>query len=85
MKRHMEKAKTDLGELHGLAAKTEAAERKILTAAEKRHAEVVAAIERARPGIDGASDAAQDRYTDLIAERGQLEIVMAKARKELDE
>lgn len=83
MKRHMEKARTDLGELHGMAAKTEAAERKILAAAEKRHAEVTAAIERARPGIDGATDAAQDRYTDLVSERGQLDIVIAKARKVL--
>lgn len=83
MKRHMENARAGLGELHGLAAKTEAAERNILASAEKRHAEVLAAIERARPGIEGASDQAQERYTDLVAERGQLEIVIAKARKVL--
>ncbi len=83
MKRHMERTRSQLGELHGLAAKTEAAERNILTAAEKRHAEVVAAIERARPGVEGADDAAQSRYTDLVAERGQLEVVIAKARKAL--
>lgn len=83
MKRHIEKTRTHLGQLHGLAAKTEQAERNILAAAEQRHGVVVAEIERARPGIEGADDAAQQRYTDLIAERGQLEVVMAKARQAL--
>lgn len=83
MKRHIEKARAGLGDLHDLAAKTERTERNILAAAEKRHAEVCAAIERARPGADGASDAAQQRYTDLVSERGQLDVVIAKARKAL--
>lgn len=83
MKRHMERARKGLGELGALAAKTEAAERRILEQAERRHAEVVAQIERARPGIEAATDAAQQRYTDLVAERGRVEIVIAKARAAL--
>lgn len=80
MKRHIEKARAHLGELHDLATKTEHTERNILAAAEKRHAEVCAAIERARPGIEAATESAQQRYTDLVSERGQLDVVIAKAR-----
>lgn len=83
MKKHIENARGQLVGLHGLAAKTETAERRILEQAERRHGQVVAAIERARPGIEGAPDKAQQRYTDLVAERGQLELVMAKARAAL--
>ncbi len=83
MKRHIEKARTHLGELHDLATKTEHTERNILAAAEKRHAEVCKAIERARPGVEAAPESAQQRYTDMVAERGQLDVVIAKARKAL--
>lgn len=83
MKTHLARTRSQLGELHGLAAKTERAERRILEQAQRRHAEVVAAIERARPGIDGAPDAAQDRYINLVKERGQLEVVIAKSRAAL--
>lgn len=83
MKRHIEKARAKLGDLHDLATKTAHTERNILAAAEKRHTEVCAAIERARPGVEAASDSAQQRYTDLVAERGQLDVVIARARKAL--
>lgn len=83
MRRHIENARRDLGELHGLAARTEAAEHRILEQAVRRHGEVVAAIERARPGVEGAPDAAQQRYLDLVSERGQLEVVIARAREAL--
>ena len=83
MKKHIERTRRSLGELNDLSAKTQAAERRILERAERRHAEVLAALERARPGIEGAPDAAQDRYTDLVKERGQLEQVIAKARAAL--
>lgn len=83
MKAHIERTRTHLGELAGLSAKTEAAERRILEGAEKRLAEVQSAIERARPGLEGAPDAAQQRYLDLVAERGQLNTVIARARKAL--
>lgn len=83
MTRHIAKTRTELGELHGLAAKTEAAERAILKSAEKRLAEVQRQIERARPGIEAANDAAQGRYTDLVAEAGQLHVVIGKAQAAL--
>lgn len=83
MKKHIERTRRGLGELQDLAGKTEAAERRILQQAQRRHTEVMAAIERARPGVEGAPDAAQDRYTDLVKERGQLETVIAKARAAL--
>lgn len=83
MKAHMEKVRTHLGELGGLASKTEAAERKILASAEKRLATVQAEIDRARPGIEGAGDDAHERYLDLITERGQLHVVIAKSRQAL--
>lgn len=83
MKRHITNTRQHLGELHDLAAETERSERSILARAEKRHATVLAQLERQRPGIEGANDAAQDRYTELVKERGELEMVIAKARKTL--
>lgn len=83
MKRHIEKTRGQLGDLHELAAKTERTERNILAAAEKRHAEVCQAIERTRPGVEAAPESAQQRYTDLVTERGQLDVVIAKARQAL--
>ncbi|MNP08943.1 hypothetical protein D3C76_1010300 [compost metagenome] len=85
MKEHMDKARGQLGELGALAGKTEAAERKILAQAEKRLAEVQAAIERAGAGVEGAPEAAQDRYLALVTERGQLNTVIARARQALAE
>ena len=79
----MKKARAHLGELGALSAKTDAAERKILAAAEKRHAVVLAELEELSPGVEGAGDADQDRYLELVAERGQLHIVIAKARQVL--
>lgn len=83
MTAHADKARERLGELAGLAAKTEAAERRILQRAEERLAEVQAEIEKLRPGIEGAADADQQRYLDLVSERGQIHTVIAKARKSL--
>lgn len=83
MKRQMERAREHIGELAGLAEKTERTERRILEQAEKRLAEVQAAIERARPGIDAASDTEQDRYQKLVAERGRLNTVIAQAKAAL--
>lgn len=85
MKRHIENTRAHLGELHGLAAKTEAAERRILERAMSRLDEVNAAIERLRPGVETAPGASQDRYLALIEERGQLGTVIAKARQALGE
>ena len=80
MKRHIANTRAQLGELHGLAAKTEADERRILRSAEARLEQVVAMIERQRPGVEAAPDAAQDRYTDLVKERAQLQTVISKSR-----
>lgn len=80
MKRHLEKARTDLGDLHALGEKTEAAERNILRSAEKRHASVVRDLDDLRPGINGKDDDEQDRYLELTRERGQLDLVIGRAR-----
>ena len=80
MKAHIDRTRHHLGELAGLAGKTETAERKILAAAEKR----LAAVQNELVGIHGAEFGKDsDRYTALIAERGQLQIVVAKARRVL--
>ncbi len=83
MKAHIEKTRKHLGDLGVLAEKTEKAERAILKQAEKRLAEVSGQIERAQPGAEAADDAGQQRYLDLVAERGQLHTVIAKARQTL--
>ena len=83
MKRHMQQARAKLGELGALHAKTEAAEHRILKAAEQRLAAVVAALDKLAPGAEGADDTHQDSYLALVAERGQLHIVIAKARAAL--
>lgn len=83
MKAHIEKARSQLGELAGLQAKTEQAERNILEAAEKRLADVQAQIDRLSVGIEAAPDSEQQRYTDLIAERGQLHQVISSSRRAL--
>lgn len=81
MKRFLTNTRSHLGELHGLAAKTESAERRILERAQSRLDEVNAMISRQRPGVEGASESAQSRYLSLVEERGQLNVVIAKARK----
>lgn len=84
MKRHIANTRQQLGDLHNLAKTTEASERSILARAEKRLNEVTAMLERQRPGIEAAPEAAQDRYTELVNERGQLQVVIARARQALD-
>lgn len=84
MKAHMDAARTRLGELGALAARTEAAERRILELAEQRLEDVQAAITRARPGIEIAPPAAQDRYLSLVSERAQLSAVIARAKSALN-
>lgn len=83
MKRHISDTRAHLGELDGLAKKTEASERGILSRAQARLEQVVAMIERQRPGVEAAPDSAQDRYVSLVEERGRLEIVISKARQAL--
>jgi hypothetical protein len=85
MKRHIENTRASLTDLHSLSATTEAAERRILGQARARLDDVNAMLERQRPGVEGAPDAAQDRYLSLVQERGQLHIVIAKAKAALGE
>lgn len=85
MKRHLANTRARLGQLHSLAAKTEADERHILEKAEARLDEVNAALERLRPGVEGAPDKSQDRYLDLVQERGQLHTIIAKAKEVLSQ
>ena len=83
MKAHIDKTRTQLGELGGLQAKTEQAERRILESAEQRLADVQAQIDRLSTGIEAAPDTEQQRYTDLVAERGQLHQVIANSKQAL--
>lgn len=80
MTEHLDKTRARLGDLAGLAGKTEDAERRILASAEKRLKAVQTEIE----GLGAVEfSPKEDRYTDLIAERGQLNVVIAKARRAL--
>ncbi len=83
MKKHMEKVISSLTDLSGLAGKTEAAERNIFKAANRRLKAVQVEIERARPGVEAAPESTQERYLALISERGQLQVVISKARQAL--
>jgi uncharacterized protein YlxW (UPF0749 family) len=83
LKHHIERTRSALGGLGGLVAKTEAAERKILESAQARLDQVNTAVERLRSGIEAASPDEQDRYTSYIEERGQLNLVIAKAKVSL--
>lgn len=85
MKLHTDKTKAQLGELGALASKTETAERRILESAEQRLQEVQQQIDRLQVGIDTAPDEEQQRYTDLVTERGQLHQVIAKSKQALGE
>lgn len=80
MKKHLTNTRDHLGELSTLAAQTHASERNILRSAERRLDVVNAAIERSRPGAETAPRAAQERYLDLVQERGQLRLIIARAQ-----
>ncbi len=83
MKRHISNTRAQLGDLHGLASETEAAERRILAQAESRLEQVNAMLDRQRPGVEAAPAAGQDRYQALIQERGQLQTIISKSRDAL--
>lgn len=83
MRQRIQKTKADLADLHSLAVKTESAEQRILAAAEKRIAAVGAQLDKLRPGIEAGPEDAQQRYQDLIKEKGQLDVVIGRARRAL--
>lgn len=68
---HITKTRNSLASLAVLAQKIEAAERRILAAAEQRLEAIQSQLERARPGMEAAPDMTQTRYLELVAERGQ--------------
>jgi hypothetical protein len=80
--KHVEAARTRLVHLAGLSARTHAAEQRILDAAEHRLESVDRDIATLRPRVNLSDEAAQ-QYQDLHMERGQLVIVIAKARQVL--
>jgi hypothetical protein len=80
--RHIEAARQRLGHLAGVASRTRAAEQRILEAGRDRIAAVNADLEKLgrRALLD---DGAADQYQALVAERGQLAIVVANAERAL--
>jgi division protein CdvB (Snf7/Vps24/ESCRT-III family) len=83
MTNHLPTTHEKLTDLAALADQTERTERRILEQAEKRLQEVQEAIDQATPGVEGQDGEAQQQYLDLLAERGHLHMVIAKARKVL--
>jgi uncharacterized protein involved in exopolysaccharide biosynthesis len=80
--RHIVASRRRLGHLAGLGARTEGAERGILKAAEQRLAAIRAELARLSDRVLTDHSAA-DRYVDLTQERGQVEMVIARARQAL--
>lgn len=68
-----------LGELGAMSAQTDAMERKILHRSIDMLSDVEGKLEKARADAMHGDDAAKDRYTHLVEERGRLEQVIAQA------
>lgn len=83
VKAHAAKTRRQLGDLGALAARTEAAERRILSSAESRLDAVQAALDKMESDMALASDEIEDRYLELVEERGRLNKVIGKARQSL--
>lgn len=82
MSRGMAAIRRRLGDLGRASAKTDAAERQILEAAEDRHQAVQRAIDALRPRAVADREAAE-RYQELVEERGRLWKVIAAARERI--
>ena len=80
--RHIDAARRRLAHLGGLAGKTDAAERRILAAAQERLAIVQADLAKLKVRAI-ADNAAGEQYTSLIQEAGQLRLVIAGAERAL--
>jgi len=72
-----------LGDLAALSAKTEAAERRIMTQAERRLGVIAGRLDEIRPRAL-LDEALADEYQRLILERGKLNLVVAQARRVLE-
>lgn len=83
MEQHVADTRRQLGELGAMAQQTEDMERKILSIAEERLAGIEAKMDAARVDALSGDDDAKGRYTELVAERGRLQQVIARARQEL--
>lgn len=77
---NIETTRRQLGELGAMAAQTEAMERKILKRAQHHLTQIEGAIDNARAEAMAGDDAAKQRYTDMVEERGRLQRVIAQAR-----
>ncbi len=74
--------RSQLADLSALQARTDADERKILAAAEKRHDDLQAQMHATKK--DAVLDeGAASRYLAMTEELGQVSIVIAKAREAL--
>jgi len=80
VKQQIETTRRQLGELGAMAAQNEAMERKILERAQDLLAEVEGKIDAARAEATAGEDAAKQRYTDMVDERGRLQQVIAQAK-----
>lgn len=80
MKQHIETTRRQLGELGAMAAQNEAMERQILERAQDLLADVEGKIDAARAEAMAGDDAAKQRYTDMVEERGRLHQVIAQAQ-----
>ena len=76
--KHIAAAKTRLAHLSGLQDRTAQAEQRIHDAAVARRVDVDSDLNRLRPRVHLAGDAAE-QYQALILERGQLDTVIANA------
>lgn len=83
MNAHIDNTRRQLGELGAIARQTEDMERRIMTIAIERLDAMQGDLERARVAALAGDDDAKARYTDMVAERGRLEQVIATARAEL--
>lgn len=81
----MDTIRRHLTELSAMAAKTEAAERRILAQAQRHLSEVEARIKKLRSPamVPGAAEA--EEYQQAIMDRGRLNQVIAQAEKLLSE
>lgn len=79
-KHNIETTRRHLGELSHMAAQNEAMERKILKRAQHLLADIEGGIDKARAEAMAGDDAAKQRYTDMVLERGRLQQVIAQSR-----
>lgn len=85
MQNHIENTRRKLGELGAMSQQTEAMERKILARAEQLLSEVEGKLGGARVKAMTGNDDDKDYYTELVGERGRLQIVIANAKKALSD